>query len=91
MLLKLRIKLLEEGKITLDKVKTISRTLELRKKHLKRMEARENSQLAAGVNNEEINHVLHQSGRYKNQGAGPKQHNQGTKPTYQRKPVDRQP
>ena len=43
------------------------------------MEERENSQLAAGANNEEINHVLHQAGCYKNQGARPKQHNRWTK------------
>ena len=30
-----------------------------------------------------------QTGRYKNQEVQPKQHNRGTKPTYQRKPVDR--
>ena len=89
---KLRKKLLEEEILTLEKVKTISRTFELSDTHSKRMEAREDSQSAAGANNDEINRVRHQTGRrYTNQGARPKQHNRGTKPSYQRKPVDRRP
>ena len=52
------------------------------------MEAREDSQSAAGANNDEIKRVRHQTGRryttlHKPEG--------GTKPSYQRKLVDRRP
>ena len=86
---KLRKKLLEEETLTLDKVKTISRTFELSETHSKRMETKstsDDSSATAGANgNEEVNRVRRTKQRRNNnnQGARPKTNYQGTKPSGQ--------
>ena len=91
---KLQKKLLEEEPLTLDKVKTLSRTFELSETNSKRMEphATDDSSMTAWPNgNEEINRVRHtKQSQIKHQGARPKTYSQGTKPTGQRnKPHDK--
>ncbi|MCG8113721.1 MAG: RNase H-like domain-containing protein, partial [Candidatus Thiodiazotropha taylori] len=90
---KLRKKLLEEEKLTLEKVQSISRTHELSETHSKRMEIPDENTANAGANNDEVNRVRHtKSGRNRNQGARPKDYNRSTRPMGQRfKPQDRRP